>query len=139
DTGFDFEATDVDGAVLRFKDLRGKPVVLGLTTTWDGEAENTAKLLDRVRRELGDDAHVIAASFERSKDAAVNAVAIKEFMRKVGVEYRAFPAPLGLQKKIWLFTGVPLFLVFDAEGRLVLREDGGPADELAGKILGAAR
>lgn len=139
DTGFDFETTDVAGAVLRFKELRGKPVVLALTTTWDSEAANTAKLVARLGKELGDKAHVIAASFERSKDAAVSAIAIKEFMRKQGVSYRAFAASLALQKKIYLFTGVPMFLVFDGEGKLVLREGGGAENELFAKIVEASR
>jgi hypothetical protein len=139
DTGFDFESNDVAGALLRFRDLRGKPVVLALTTTWDSEAGNTAQLIARVAKELGDKAHVIAASFERSKDAAANAIAIKEFMTKHGVSYRAFAATLALQKKIYLFTGVPMFLVFDSEGKLVLREGGGAADELCTKLVEAAR
>ncbi len=139
DTGFDFETNDVAGALLRFKDLRGKPVVLALTTTWDSEAANSAKLVARLHNELADKAHVIAASFERSKDVAANAIAIKDFMRKQGVSYRAFAAGLAMQKKIYLFTGVPLFLVFDSEGKLSLREGGGAEDELFRKIVEAAR
>ncbi|MEZ5966497.1 MAG: redoxin domain-containing protein [Planctomycetota bacterium] len=137
DTGFDFEALDVDGGKLRFKELGGKPVVLALTTTWDSEAVNTAKLIERIRVELGERAHVIAASFERSKDPAVKDVAIKEFMKKNSVSYRAFAASMGLQKKIYLFTGIPLFLVFDAEGKLILREASGTQDELFAAVVGA--
>ena len=82
---------------------------------------------------------MIAASFERNKDVAANAVAVKEFMRKQGVDYRAFAATLALQKKIFLFTGVPMFLVFDGEGKLVLREGGGAEKELFDKLTEAAR
>lgn len=139
DTGFDFETVDVDGQVLRFAELRGKPVVLALTTTWDSEAANTAKLVQRVAKELGEGAHVVAASFERSKDPAVKTVAIKEFMKKAGVQYRAFPASIDLQKKIYLFTGFPLFLVFDAQGKLVLREGSAGEEELFTAIIGAAK
>lgn len=139
DKGFDFEAVDVQGVTLKFKDLRDKPVVLALTTTWDSEAENTANLIERLHGELAGKAHVIAASFERSKDPAVKAVAIKEFMKKSAVSYRAFAAGIDLQKKIYLFTGIPLFLVFDAQGTLVLREGGGAADELFATIVGAVK
>jgi hypothetical protein len=69
----------------------------------------------------------------------VKAVAIKEFMKKNGVSYRAFAAGIDLQKKIYLFTGIPLFLVFDAQGKLVLREGGGAPDELFAAIVGAVK
>ena len=52
-----------------------------------------------------------------------------QLMRKQGVSYRAFAASLALQKKIYLFTGVPMFLVFDGEGKQVLREGGGAENE----------
>lgn len=124
DKGFDFEATDIDGQALRFKDLRGKLVFLALTTTWDPEAVNTAALLNKLHAAAGDKAHVLAASFERAADEPAKVIAIREFAAKHEIAYRVFPASLGFYKKIHLFGGVPMFLAFDAEGTLVLRESG---------------
>ncbi len=138
DKGFDFEAKDIDGKELKFKDLRGKIVFLALTTTWDSEAANTALLLNKLHTTAGDKAHVLAASFERASDEAAKVVAIKDFAGKHKVEYRVFPASMGFNKKIHLFSGVPLFLAFDAEGTLILRESGLDA-ELFDRLVAVIR
>jgi thiol-disulfide isomerase/thioredoxin len=133
DTGFDFEVTDADGKTLRFADLRGKPVVLALTSTWDGEAVKTATLLQELHEKYGDRAQVIAASLEIDRQEAKKLAAIVRFRSEHKLEYPVFPAGLGFQKKIHLFSGMPLFLAFDAKGTLVLRE-GGATEDLKQKI-----
>jgi thiol-disulfide isomerase/thioredoxin len=126
DKGFDFEATDVEGRALRFHELRGKPVVLVLTSTWDQTAIETAKLATMLHEKFAPGGvHVLAASLEIEKEEGLRNRKIQAFRDKHGLRHRLFGAGLGLQKKIHVFTGLPLFLVFDAEGTLVLREPGG--------------
>lgn len=139
DKGFDFEATDADGKAMKFKELRGKPVVVALMASWDSTAVNTGKLVERLSKELGDKAHVLAASLERGKDPAAKQATLKDFLTKNSFTYRAVVVGTEMQKKIYLFTGMPLFLVFDAEGKLVAREPNAPADELFTKLVDAAK
>lgn len=139
DKGFDFTALDADGKPLAFKELRGKPVVVVMMATWDSSAVKTGKFLERLNKELGDKAHVLAASLERGKDPAAKQAALKDFLTKQNFTYRAVVVGAEMQKKIYLFTGMPLFLVFDAEGTLVAREPNAPEEELFSKLVGAAK
>jgi len=134
DTGFEFEAVDVDGKALKFADLKGKPTLLVLTSSWDGEAANAAKLTTKLAGARAESIHVVAASLEMKKNRDENVAAIKAFNAKNGVSYRVFPAGLGFQKKIHLFHGMPLFLVFDKEGTLVLRESGSTYEKIESAI-----
>ena len=125
DTGFDFEGEDVDGVKLVFKELRGKAILLVLTSTWDPEAVNTAKLLTELHAAHDDeDTVVVAASLEMAKQRAVKVRAIKQFRAEHDLRYPIIPAGLEIQKKIHMFSGMPLFLIFDKNGVLVLRESG---------------
>ena len=125
DTGFDFEEVDVDGAKLAFSELRGKTVLLALTSTWDPEAVGTAKFVGELHKQFdGDNTVIVAASLEMSKQRAVKIRAIKKFQSEHELRYRIVPAGLDIQKKIHMFSGMPLFLIFDKEGVLVLRESG---------------
>lgn len=139
DKGFAFEASDIDGKRFEFKELRGKPVVVALMATWDSTAVPTGKLVERLHRELGDKAHVLSASLERGKDPAAKQAALKDFLIKNGFTYKAVVVGTEMQKKVYLFTGLPLFLVFDAEGTLVAREPNGAEAELFEKLVGAAK
>lgn len=136
DTGFEFEAQDLDGKPIKFAELKGKPVLLVMTSSWDGEAANTAKLVAKLHAARGENVHVIAASLEMKKNRDDNVAAIKAFNEKNGVKYRVFPAGLGFQKKIHLFHGMPLFLVFDKEGTLVLRESGSTYEKIEAAVTG---
>ncbi len=129
DKGFDFDVVDSDGQALAFKDLRGKPVILALTSTWDAEAEKTAQILQRLQEHFADQqVPVLAASLEIEKQDAAKVAKINKFKTDHELTYRVFPAGLGFQKKIHLFSGMPLFLVFDGEGVLVLRKSGTSED-----------
>ncbi len=125
DQGFDFSAVDSDGKKIEFSKMRGKPVVLALTSTWDSEALATGKLLEELQQELsGDGIPVIAACLEMSRDPAAKLAAIQGFKAEKAFNFQMFAAGLDFQKKIHLFSGLPLYLVFDPEGVLVLREAG---------------
>jgi thiol-disulfide isomerase/thioredoxin len=132
DSGFEFEATDVDGKAFEFESLRGKPVLMALSTTWDQEAVKTAAMLERFRTghpEL----HVIAASMERTRDPEKRREAILKFRSEQKVGYTIFAADLAFTAKVHLFAAVPTLLLFDAEGKLVLRE-GGLSDGLEDRV-----
>lgn len=139
DKGFDFEVEDVDGKSLKFKDMRGKPVLVALTSTWDASSTTTAKMLSALHGKHGESAHVVAASLELRGSRERKVGKIKKFREEHKLEYPLFPAGIGFQKKVHLFSGMPLFLVFDADGVLILRESGYDPDAGEGKELDATR
>jgi thiol-disulfide isomerase/thioredoxin len=124
DKGFTFKAVDAAGAEFDFTALRGKPVLLAITSTWDGEAKRTAAFLQRLHGEHGAKAHVVAASMELSRQDAARLEAIRRFRDETKTDYRVFPAGLGLTKKIHMYSGMPTYLLFSADLTLVRRDDG---------------
>ena len=139
DTGFAFVADDLDGKRIDFEQLRGKPVLLALTSTWDQSATITAALLDAIHRKRGTDCHVLAAYLELRAPQTTKLEAIRTFRAKHGLGYRLFLSDLGMQKKIHMFSGMPMFLLFDDTGRLALRESGTDDTAETGKALDATR
>jgi hypothetical protein len=125
DHGFDFELEDVDGVDLAFADLRGKPVLLAITSTWDEEAEATAMFLKKLYEQHGSKASILAASIEIESEAEKRTSAIRAFRARHELAYRILPVDLSFtRKRIHRFAGVPTMLVFDHQGTLVLREAG---------------
>lgn len=125
DTGFELEGEDIDGKKVVFAELRGKTVLLALTSTWDSEALGTAKFLAELHATYADDdTAVLAASLEMAQQRAAKVHTIKAFATEHELPYPIIPAGLDIQKKIHMFSGMPLFLIFDKQGTLVLRESG---------------
>ncbi len=125
DKGFAFELEDADGQKLAFEALRGKPVVVAITTTWDEDAVTTANFLARIHEQYGSRAAVLAACIERKADPIEQAAAIRAFRKQHGLAYRIFPIDLSFTRtRIHRFVGIPLLMVFDSEGTLVLRATG---------------
>ncbi len=130
DRGFTFTATDADDKEFDFAQLRGKPVLLALTSTWDGEARKTAAFLQGLHTRFGAQVQVLAASMEIPKQEAAKLAKIREFRDELQLGYRLFPAGLGLSKKVHLYSGMPTYLLFDAEGVLIRRDDGNSEQKL---------
>ncbi len=125
DHGFDFELEDVDGVELAFADLRGKPVLLAITSTWDEDAEATAVFLQKLHERHGSKTAILAASIEIESEPEKRTSAIRAFQDRHRLAYRILPVDLSFtRKRIHRFAGVPTMLVFDHEGTLVLRESG---------------
>lgn len=132
DTGFDFETEDLDGKPLDFKAMRGRPVLLALTTTWDQEAVRTAALLEALRKEHTD-LQIVAACMERTRDPAKRKEALTAFRAGQKLGYTLFAADLAFSGKVHLFAALPTLLLFDAEGKLIARESG-LSEETAGRL-----
>ena len=130
DRGVAFDVVDVDGEDLQFETLKGHPVVIALTSTWDHEAAATWDILSALHDEFAEKgAVIIGAYLEQPAQRAAKIRAIRKFQERRPMKYRAFPAGLDFQRKIHLFRGMPLFLVFDKDGVLVQRE-AGMADDM---------
>jgi thiol-disulfide isomerase/thioredoxin len=124
DKGFELDVEDIAGKRLQFADLRGAPVLLAITTSWDQEAVPTARFLARAHKECPT-AHVIAWHLEKSKDQSKKVAAVQAFRAEQKVDYRAFVTNLNeAMDKVHRFATFPTLLLFDPEGTLVLRESG---------------
>ncbi|GAB4142241.1 MAG: hypothetical protein Fur0037_09340 [Planctomycetota bacterium] len=124
DIGLEFAVDDADGKRLAFSDLKGKVVLLALTTTWDPNAERTARFLQDLAGKRPD-AVVIAACLERADDEVARLGAVRAFKDRLGLGYRLFPASVRFaMDHVHRFAALPTLLVFDAGGKLVLRKNG---------------
>lgn len=124
DTGFDFEVEGVKGGTIRFRDYRGKKVILALTSTWDSEARNTAKVLNKLHGSYAKDGVVVlAASLELAKDHAKKVAAIQKFVGEVRCRYTVLPVGIEFPKKLHRPGGLPTYLMFDEKGTLILRQE----------------
>lgn len=138
DRGFELEVTDLAGDKLVFSDLRGAPVLLVMTTSWDQEATRTARFLQRLQGGLPG-LRILAWHLERDVDPAKKAAAAREFLRRQGAGYRAFTTDMNTARaKVHRFASLPTLLLFDRDGTLVLRE-GGIADAIEERVESAAR
>ena len=123
DTGFDFKVEGLDGKEIEFSDFRGKMVIVVLTSTWDHEAANTAGVLNELQDKYAKKGvAILAASLEMKKDRDGRVEAIKSFAAAHKTTYRILPVGLNFLKKIYEPSGVPLYLVFDEKGTLILRK-----------------
>lgn len=133
DRGVDLEFVDVLGQQGSLTGLAGKPVLLALTTTWDREAERTARMLQALHAELGG-IQVLAWHLERPTEAEAKNDAVRAFSKRLGVGYRAFSTDLKVaREKVHKFASLPTLLLFDAQGVLVARE-GGISEEVEKRI-----
>jgi thiol-disulfide isomerase/thioredoxin len=124
DKGFELDVEDIAGKRLQFADLRGAPVLLAITTSWDQEAVPTSRFLARTRKECPT-AHVIAWHLGKSGDQAKKVAAVQAFLAEQKVDYRAFVTDRKeVPDKVHRWTTLPTLLLFDPEGTLVLRESG---------------
>ncbi len=101
-------------------------MVLAITSTWDEEAEATAKFLIRINERYAErGAVVLAACIELESNPTERLASIHAFRKQHGLTSRILPIDLSFTRtRIHRFAGLPLLLVFDAEGTLVLRETG---------------
>ena len=116
------ELTDPAGATLATASLRGKPVLVNLWATWCVPCVTEMPLLDALAGELGDSVTVLTVSEDfDGAEKVVPFFAEKKFahlpqwmdpMNALGVAYGGG-------------TGLPLTVLYDAEGKEVWRVAGG--------------
>jgi thiol-disulfide isomerase/thioredoxin len=103
----------LDGAPVSLAALRGKPVLVSLWAPWCGVCKTLSPNVSRVRRWVGDRAHVVSVA------AAYDDVAeVKRFAQSHGVDY---PVLLGGDAELRAFkvSAFPtLYFLDDAEGRV---------------------
>lgn len=116
------ELTDPSGTTLAFAGLKGKPVLLNLWATWCVPCVTEMPLLDELAGELGESMRVLTVSEDiKGADAVEPFFAERGFAHltkwmdprnELGVAYGGD-------------TGLPLTVLYDAEGKEVWRVMGG--------------
>lgn len=104
---------DATGRVMTLEDFRGRVVVLNLWATWCTPCVAEMPTLDRLQKQVGDDAIVLALSIDRGGQDAV-----REFYDRTGVKHlKVFVDPtMRAQSELGL-RGLPTTLIIDRQGR----------------------
>ncbi len=133
DRGVELELTTIQGETLTLASLRGNPVLLAITTSWDRQAATTAKFLRSIQSQLPG-TRIIAWHVERDTDAGQRTERVRAFLAENPATYSACATGLAaVQARVHRFASLPTFLVFDKEGVLSARE-AGSADDIERRI-----
>ncbi len=113
----DIEFEDIDGKVSKLSDFRGKPVYVDLWASWCGPCNEEIPYLARFVESLGKNPDIvcISISIDDNRDDWVNKLA------EVGSAWPQFLATQAGQESIsgkYFVSGIPRFLLIDAEGKI---------------------
>ena len=116
------ELSDPEGATLAMGDLRGKPVLVNLWATWCVPCVTEMPLLDALAGELGDSVTVLTVSEDREGAAKV----VPFFAAR---DLQNLPQWMDTENKLAVAygggAGLPLTVLYDAEGKELWRIAGG--------------
>ncbi len=115
------ELTDPEGARLATAELEGTPVLLNLWATWCVPCVTEMPMLDDLAAELGEDVRVVTVSQDMN-----GAEAVRPFFAER--DLRNLPQWLDPQNHLGRLaqdSGLPLTVLYDAEGKEVWRVAGG--------------
>ncbi len=117
DKGFEFKFEDKDGKMVSFADFRGKVVLIDTWATWCGPCKVEIPHLKKLEEEMkGKEVAIVSISVDEEKD--------KEKWKKMIADEELGGTQLFAKgwsdiTKYYKITGIPRFLVFDKEGKIV--------------------
>lgn len=115
--GFNFAGEDANGKKVSFNDLKGKVVVVDVWATWCGPCKAELPYLQKLEEEMrGQNVTFVGYSVDETKDKEKWAAFVKEKDMK-GVQL--FGAGWSDVTKFYDIKGIPRFMVFDQQGRIV--------------------
>ncbi|NML36123.1 AhpC/TSA family protein [Chitinophaga sp. G-6-1-13] len=136
--GFNFTGEDMSGKKVAFNDLKGKVVVVDVWATWCGPCKAELPHLQKLEEELRDkNVTFVGYSVDETKDKEKWSAFVKEKDMK-GVQL--FGAGWSEVTKFYDIKGIPRFMVFDQQGKIVTIDAPRPSTPelkaLIEKILG---
>ena len=117
DKGLDFKYEDKDGKMVSFSDLKGKVVLIDTWATWCGPCKVEIPHLKKLEEEMkGKNVHIVSISVDEEKD--------KDKWKKMIADenlggIQLFASGWSDITKYYKITGIPRFMLFDKEGKII--------------------
>lgn len=126
DTGFNFSYPDKDGKTVAMADLKGKVILLDVWATWCEPCRAEIPYLKKLEEEMaGKDVAFVSISVDYAKDKEKWLEMIKK--ESMG-GLQLFAAASNDLSKYYKITGIPRFIVFDKEGKIVALDSPRPSN-----------
>lgn len=137
DAGLNFAYPDPNGKTVKFEDLRGKVVLIDVWATWCGPCKAEIPYLKKLEEEMkGTNLQIVSISVDEAKDKAKWAKMIKD--ENLG-GLQLFASGWGDLAQYYKIKGIPRFMIFDKEGKIVTTDSPRPSNPelktLLNKIL----
>lgn len=133
DQGLNFAFPDKNGKTVQFSDLKGKVVLIDVWATWCGPCKAEIPHLKKLEEEMhGTDVEVVSISVDEAKDKEKWLKMIKD--ENLG-GLQLFASGWGDFANYYKIKGIPRFMVFDREGRVVTIDSPRPSNPELKKLL----
>ncbi|MND61682.1 Thiol:disulfide interchange protein TlpA [compost metagenome] len=133
DQGLNFSFPDNNGKTVKFADLKGKVVLIDVWATWCGPCKAEIPHLKKLEKEMhGTDVQVVSISVDEEKDKAKWLKMIKD--EQLG-GLQLFASGWGDFAKYYKITGIPRFMVFDKQGKVVTIDSPRPSSPELKQLL----
>jgi len=133
DQGLNFSFPDNNGKTIKFADLKGKVVLIDVWATWCGPCKAEIPHLKKLEKEMhGTDVQVVSISVDEEKDKTKWLKMIKD--EQLG-GLQLFASGWGDFAKYYKITGIPRFMVFDRQGKVVTIDSPRPSNPELKQLL----
>lgn len=129
----DFTCPDVDGKMISLSDFKGKVVLVDVWATWCGPCRRELPYLKKLEEEMkGKNVVFIGVSLDEAK----NREKWKKFLTDEQLPgIQLFAGPNSKITKDYKITGIPRFMVFDRDGKVVEPNAPRPSDPALKALL----
>ncbi|WEK18984.1 MAG: TlpA disulfide reductase family protein [Candidatus Pedobacter colombiensis] len=126
DPAFAFSYPDKNGKTVTMADLKGKVVLIDVWATWCGPCKAEIPHLKKLEQEMkGTDVQIVSISVDEAKDKEKWQKMIKD--ENLG-GLQVFATGWGDIAKYYKITGIPRFMVFDRNGKIVTIDSPRPSE-----------
>lgn len=133
DHGLSFEFPDHEGRLIKFEDMKGKVVLIDVWATWCGPCKAEIPSLKKLEEDFkGTDLQVVSISLDEEEDKDKWPQMIKE--ENLG-GIQLFASGWGDFVNYYRIKGIPRFMVFDREGKIVTIDAPRPSDSRLKHLL----
>jgi VCBS repeat-containing protein len=114
---FDFDGEDIEGNKVALSDLKGKYVYVDVWATWCGPCRGELPYLEKLEKEFhGKNVTFVSISVDDNKEAWKKMVTKKQMK---GIQLHAAKAWKSSICKDYMINGIPRFMLFDMEGKII--------------------